>query len=407
MKRTFERHAAFVVAILLGVFSSGRLATAHTYLADNAVTVGSWTMRGVLSDDPDGRPGPVCNQVLAVVARPAAFADNVVAILYERSESSPSIWTARAWHSSDREQLAATISADLAVVNPWEVSFELGLGPAFPPPGGQGLVPLRDFYKGLFEDDPLSLLLTDEVYRAVVLDVLTDAGYASADSALEQASAYRNELLNWLADQSVQQFRLPGEDAPIRPVRVFDPEVRPPQLPTIITPATPLNPETTVRSWEDVSPVVCSAWEAHEFRGAELQSIGFSINSSVLNATAEYNLQIRLCCVRQCATQRRLTITRVYFDANTHSLMMEHEYRYQAVVFRQRCCPPIAGSVICTPLPANCVVKPTPAAPSSNPALLPSDEPELPLLVPEPPKGPMPALSLNQSNAERTLVIHT
>jgi hypothetical protein len=360
-----------------------------SYLADNGVTVGAWTLRSVLSPAPAPDSGIVSTRVLAIAWR-GTYAQNVVAILYEQDGTGGPGWQARAWDSSDRSSLAGAIASELDVKNPWEVSSMLGLGTEIPGGAVPGMVELRDFYKGLFEDDPLNVMLADGEHRAFAIDLLTDAGYASANSALELADTFKHDLLNWLTAQSLAQFELPGRSPNDRQRRVFNPDVRPPLPPMELETLSPSS--MMAHTIEDVSPVVCGPW-FHIMEPADAtDQLGFAFMQAMFEPVLQVHASIPgvHCCRRNCYTQRRRTSTKIT-RLSTGDLIREHFYSYQVVGFEQRCCMPQRQVTDCAVVPPQCNPTATPAIPTDGWTPLPSDEPQLPVLIPEPPRGPMPA----------------
>lgn len=362
---------------------------ASAYLSDEEVILGSWKLRAVLSPESSPGTGVQATMVLAVAESGSTVGDNVVAIVYERDTTLAAGWQAKAWDSNNRIELASAIATDLGIRNSWEVSAMLGLIPESPPPGSNGLITLRDIYKGLYEDDPINALLTDGEHRAIALMVLTDAGYASTDLLIEVTDTYKRSLLNWLSAHSLAQFVPPGVLPSTPPLDPSDPSFLPP-----LPPDQTLNPDQPARRIrlvrvQYVSDTSCGAWYPVELPSVQADALGFGVIVTHEFVTPHLALPYRTCCKRECAIVRRRVEARYVATEGTNGWVGIFEYFYQVVRFFQRCCPTGAYVGTCSVLPPGCNVTPTEAVPEGPWMPSPPDRPDLPLLVPQGPSGPI------------------
>lgn len=136
-----------------------------------------WTLTAVIESD--GTNLDVVG-VLALRDKDSATGDNIVSVWYENPGAEGLEWPALAWESQDQWEAIRTVKGWYAIDDYWDfvwptMDTDSGLPPAeFP----------KEFYKGLFIDDPLYDLITEDE-REVIIAFLDGIGYQAADIPIE------------------------------------------------------------------------------------------------------------------------------------------------------------------------------------------------------------------------------
>ncbi len=137
-----------------------------------------WTLTAVLQSD--GTNVSV-KGVLSLRDKDSATGANIVSVWYENPGVEGAEWAATAWESQDQWDAIKTVKQWYQISNYWDflwrtMDTESGLPPSEVP---------KEFYNGLFIDDPLYDLVTEDE-REVIIAFLDGIGYQAADILIEE-----------------------------------------------------------------------------------------------------------------------------------------------------------------------------------------------------------------------------
>jgi hypothetical protein len=173
-----DRILGSLTALLTSVCISAPAANAQTthHVGCSKIDIGSWTLTPIYS-----KTGTQVEHVVSFLAfaKPSAVVgSNLIAIWYQREGET---WTSKSWETSDPWEVIASVKAVYEIPNSEDHLWGL-------PSGGEGVaVPEtpKEYSAGLLLSDPAAGIILSSPDRDAIVDVLTAAGYSSANISLE------------------------------------------------------------------------------------------------------------------------------------------------------------------------------------------------------------------------------
>lgn len=164
-----------LVALLFARVAGGQV---QHHVSPYKVGVGGWVLNPIVQT---GSSGCAVHSFLALSKADATFGSNIVAVWYQRDGTG---WATKSWHTTDQAEAIKYVKQELSIPDADDELWDEGISTAVLAEKAPSMP--EDYLKGLLASDPLAQVLADPLQREFVVEILTQAGYQSADVPLDK-----------------------------------------------------------------------------------------------------------------------------------------------------------------------------------------------------------------------------